>query len=74
MKHTPEEIAELLKERPHQPHYIAALVRRAVKAEREECAKVCEGGVSSHYGLEWREATGTECAAAIRARGEKVPR
>jgi hypothetical protein len=32
MKYTPEEIAELLKERPNQPHYIAALVRRAINA------------------------------------------
>ena len=46
MKYTPEEIAELLKERPNQPHYIRALIRKAVNAavlaERESCAKVCE--------------------------------
>jgi hypothetical protein len=61
MKYTPEEIAELLKERPNQPHYIAALVRRAVKEEREVCEKVCED-LGEFY-----------CAQAIRARGE-VPR
>lgn len=46
MKYTPEEIAELLKERPNQPHYIRALIKKAVNAavlaEREECAKVCD--------------------------------
>lgn len=40
MKFTPKEIAELLKERPNQPHYIEALVRRAVEAEREACASL----------------------------------
>ena len=34
MKYTPEEIAELLKDKLHQPHYIAAMVRKAVAAER----------------------------------------
>jgi hypothetical protein len=46
MKYTPEEIAELLKERPNQPHYIAALVRRAVNqavaAEREKWGPVLQ--------------------------------
>lgn len=40
MKYTPDEIAELLKDKPHQPHYIAAMVRKAVEAERERCAKL----------------------------------
>ena len=44
MKYTPEEVAELLKERPNQPHYIRALigkcVRAAVLAEREACATI----------------------------------
>ena len=71
MKYTPEEIAELLKERPNQPHYIAALVKRAVKEEREACAKVCEEQAKA---LSDSKACGAEdCAAAIRARGE-VPR
>ena len=34
----------------------------ATKAEREACAKVCEG---------WLHADGDQCAEAIRARGEK---
>lgn len=42
MNYTPDEIAELLKERPNQPHYIAGLIRKAVAAEREACARVCE--------------------------------
>ena len=76
MKYTPEEIAELLKERPNQPHYIAALVKRAVKEEREACAKVCESlGVHPalnvfNGGPEWYK-HGKNCAAAIRARGQE---
>ena len=31
MNYTPEEIAELLKERPNQPHYIIALIKKAVR-------------------------------------------
>ena len=69
MKYTPEEIAELLKERPNQPHYIAALVKRAVKEEREACAKVCEEQAKA---LSDSKACGAEdCAAAIRARGQE---
>ncbi len=61
----------------------AALV---AAAEREACAKVCEekqiysmpiscpdgisGCLVDHYVPAKREKTGTECAAAIRARGE----
>ena len=30
MNYTPNEIAELLKDKPQQPHYIAAMVRKAV--------------------------------------------
>ena len=36
-------------------------LREAVKAEREACAKACDG---------WMHANGNDCAAAIRARGE----
>ena len=40
------------------------IVKSAIEAEREECAKVCDG-----Y---WRyNGSASECAAAIRARGEK---
>ena len=42
MNYTPNEIAELLKDKPQQPHYIAAMVRKAVEAEREMCANLCE--------------------------------
>ena len=46
MKYTPEEVAELLKECPNQPHYIKALigkcVRTAVLAEREACASIAD--------------------------------
>ena len=71
MKYTPEEIAELLKERPNQPHYIAALVKRAVKEEREACAKVCEE--QAKVLSDSKACSAEDCAAAIRARGE-VPR
>ncbi len=37
-------------------------LRDAVAAEREACAKVCDG---------WMHANGNDCAAAIRARGEE---
>ena len=36
-------------------------IQKAVQAEREACAKVCDG---------WMHANGNDCAAAIRARGE----
>jgi hypothetical protein len=37
------------------------MIKQAVEAEREACAKVCDG---------WTHADGDRCAAAIRARGE----
>lgn len=40
---------------------IAEIIKQAVSHEREACAKVVESGVLGHG----------ECAAAIRARGEK---
>jgi hypothetical protein len=43
---------------------IKELVKKAVEAEREACAKVCES-----YGPA-RVLSGEDCAAAIRARGE----
>ena len=50
MNYTPDEIAELLKERPNQAHYIAWLVQKAVteavlferERVRESCARVCD--------------------------------
>ena len=45
------------------PHLVE-LVKRAVEAEREENAKLCEDHFSSD---------GDWCAAAIRARGETAP-
>ncbi len=65
MKYTPDEIAELLKDKPHQPHYIAAMVRKAVEAERERCAQVCEsfgGNGAGYIDDDWARM----CAAAIR--------
>ena len=44
--------------------YVEAERKAAVLAEREACAKVCE-----EFG-EWRDTSGVDCAAAIRARGE----
>jgi hypothetical protein len=57
---------------------IEILVQKAVLAEREACAKVCESNVWSKDVAWWQEATKSEvsvessiqCAAAIRARGE----
>ena len=72
MNYTPNEIAELLKDKPQHPHYIAAMVRKAVEAEREMCANLCEqqrfgidafGSIDHHV----RQAA-EQCAAAIRAR------
>jgi|JI10StandDraft_1071094.scaffolds.fasta_scaffold2836811_1 hypothetical protein len=65
MKYTPDEIAELLKDKPHQPHYIAAMVRKAVESERERCAQVCEsfgGNGPGYIDDDWARM----CAAAIR--------
>ena len=44
---------------------IKELVKKAVEAEREACAQLCES-----YGPA-RVLSGEDCAAAIRARGEK---
>lgn len=41
--------------------FAAIIEQRAVAAEREACAKVCDG---------WLHANGDDCAAVIRARGE----
>ena len=53
--------------------------QRAIQAEREECAKICEqllerpsgyNGTWEGYGNFKTQMTGQECAAAIRARGQ----
>jgi hypothetical protein len=52
------------------PHLVE-LVERAVEAEREACAKVCEEMrtyVDRHNAVV--QASAKECAAAIRARGQ----
>jgi hypothetical protein len=46
---------------------VLKLVNAAVEQEREACAKVCE----AHVGIWIIPAGPQECAAAIRARGEK---
>ena len=76
MRYTPEEIAELLKERPNQPHYIAGLVRQAVKEEREACAKIAEmPKYLNETGIltvnPAKSAAAHFIAIAIRARGSK---
>ena len=43
------------------PEELERFAALAVAAEREACAKVCDG---------WTHADGDRCAAAIRARGE----
>ena len=71
MKYTPDEIAELLKDKPHQPHYIAAMVRKAVEAERERCAALCDSLPKSDPKGAWfnddMSLGAHECAEAIRA-------
>jgi len=49
--------------------WVQAYAERAVAAEREACAQVCEGPVAAEDwdGSYWLEAT-KACAAAIRAR------
>jgi len=47
------------------------MIKQAVEAEREACAKVCEDLVLAHPGR--ADLTADQCAEAIRARGE-VPR
>jgi hypothetical protein len=44
-------------------------LRKAVEAEREACAKVCDGLVLDYPGR--ADLTANQCAVAIRARGEK---
>lgn len=46
------------------------IVETAAAAEREACAKVCEAIATETYGMTKLREYG-ECAAAIRARGEK---
>lgn len=68
MNYTPEEIGELLKETPHQAHYIAAMVRKAVAAERERCAKlVTTGDYCRHVDHNNGTCDCADLAAAIRA-------
>ena len=74
MNYTPEEIAELLKERPNQPHYIIALIKKAVRQavndEREACAQVCDLEAATWPYPSHGNAAVTVVAAAIRARKE----
>jgi hypothetical protein len=46
------------------PHLVE-LVKRAVEAEREACAKVCDAFQARDVGMQ-----PAECAGAIRARGQ----
>lgn len=82
MKYTPEEVAELLKERPNQPHYIKALigkcVRAAVLVEREACAKIADAEIAKHPpGAPFNQyqsgifTAAEHIAEAIRARGNQ---
>jgi hypothetical protein len=46
--------------------------RKAVEAEREACAKVCESIAADNYGELSGRTIPEACARAIRARGEKT--
>jgi hypothetical protein len=48
------------------PRPACVAVREAVKAEREECAQLCDAFQERDVGMQ-----PAECAAAIRARGER---
>lgn len=48
---------------------VAPLLLQAVAAEREACAQLCEGLPDLKY--KWKTNFPSDCAAAIRARGEK---
>ena len=52
MEYTPQEVAKLLANRPHQPHYVEWLLKQCIQrelaAERERCARLCE-----QQGAEW---------------------
>lgn len=55
------------------PHLVE-LVNRAIKAEREACAKLCDSALEQTYISGYTGAVHSarrECAAAIRARGDK---
>jgi hypothetical protein len=59
---------------PFAPNQLRHLVARAVEAEREACARICENGLtiaSSMSALDAMEMWGEKFAAAIRARGSK---
>ncbi len=47
--------------------YTEAEIQKAIKDEREACAKICDN-IQMDY---WDDSTGRECGIAIRARGEK---
>ena len=52
----------------------ALMCEKMVTAEREACAKVCDARVFARDGggnIYKREATASQCALAIRARGQK---
>jgi hypothetical protein len=48
-------------------------MNRAIEAEREACAKVCEELPPVGEYKQWERATLKDCAAAIRARGQGTP-
>ena len=56
------------------PHLVE-LINRAIKAEREACAKLCDSTIEQTYISGYTGAVHSarrECAAAIRARGEQA--
>ena len=75
MKYTPEEVAELLKERPNQPHYIRAMITKCVKAavlaEREACADILDRNADrcDPYSIAFDVLDSN--AKAIRSRGQQ---
>jgi hypothetical protein len=80
MKQAWVEITQMMGEpTPEELHVFLRTWQKAIQAEREECAKLCEGllerpsgyqGTWEGYGKFKTQMTGQECAAAIRARGQ----
>jgi hypothetical protein len=55
------------------PEELVRFAKLVAAAERETCAKMCEGEVLGPIEPDWNMAC-EECAAAIRARGRNEPR
>lgn len=67
---TNKEIEEMAGHR-QVPPWVMMLVQNCIEKEREACALVCEEINNASFREAGCPAEGSECAAAIRARGEE---